>query len=314
MRKGTFLSLWCALATCAVMSGAVWASNTAPAVPYNGASGPDVAQYSSADETGPTDPRPFGPSVALGGTATTNLVTALNALGVPFTSFGVNMPPAGSADIIIVGMDGGTSGFVDYLAYLNDGGHVIVTGGSNWEPYREWARLYFQINDFERGWHTDGQWHKLVDHPANAGLPDDYSFAEVGHTYHMLGFPEQPDTVLLGRNDEPNNIAAFKTFANGGTFNYMALDLGIRAQDQDTFITPWVKAALEATASATCQYTVKSSKAKGGCGACPNKGDGIGTETACEDVSDCPKKLKTTITCPNGPGTCKIKGKRLSCA
>ncbi|RJP41150.1 MAG: hypothetical protein C4547_01865 [Phycisphaerales bacterium] len=64
----------------------------------------------------------------------------------------------------------------------------------------------------------------------------------------------------------------------------------------------------------TCQYTVKKSKAKGGCEACPPKGGNFSSETECEDVGDCAKKVKATIACPGGgPGTCKIKGKRSAC-
>jgi len=63
----------------------------------------------------------------------------------------------------------------------------------------------------------------------------------------------------------------------------------------------------------TCSYTIQKSKAKGGCQACPERGENLDTETPCEDVSDCSKKVKTTINCPDGDGTCKIKAKRSSC-
>lgn len=62
-----------------------------------------------------------------------------------------------------------------------------------------------------------------------------------------------------------------------------------------------------------CQYTIRSSKAKGGCETCPSKGDNFETQQPCEEVTDCRKKVKTTITCPEGPGACKIKAKRSSC-
>ncbi|RJP37911.1 MAG: hypothetical protein C4547_05215 [Phycisphaerales bacterium] len=67
-------------------------------------------------------------------------------------------------------------------------------------------------------------------------------------------------------------------------------------------------------ASVGCVYKLKKSKAKGGCENCPPKGGDFGTQTECETVKDCPKKLKTTIACPGGGnGTCKLKGKRSSC-
>ncbi len=64
----------------------------------------------------------------------------------------------------------------------------------------------------------------------------------------------------------------------------------------------------------TCVYLIKKSKAKR-CDACPAKGDNYRTEAECEGVKDCPKKVKTTIACPDGGnGTCKIKGKRSDCS
>jgi hypothetical protein len=63
----------------------------------------------------------------------------------------------------------------------------------------------------------------------------------------------------------------------------------------------------------SCQYTITKSKGKGGCRTCPERGDNLNTESPCEEVGDCSKKVKTTVTCPDGPGTCKLKGKRSSC-
>ncbi|RJP36799.1 MAG: hypothetical protein C4547_06655 [Phycisphaerales bacterium] len=63
-----------------------------------------------------------------------------------------------------------------------------------------------------------------------------------------------------------------------------------------------------------CVYTVKKSKSKRGCENCPEKGSDFRTDSECEDVKDCAKKLKTTIACPRGGnGICKIKGKVKSC-
>ncbi len=183
--------------------------------------------------------------IVVGGTATTNIITALNDLGEAFTLV-AGIPAPGAGHIIIIGMDGGIEPMPDYNAWLDAGGDLIVTGGSNWQPYRDWVSEYFNTTDTAGGWHTDGDWHKLSGHKANVGLPDDYTFSENGHTFHMLGFLATPNTTLLGNNDEPNNIAAIRDYNNLGTFNYMALDLGIRAGDQAEFITPWVAAALNA--------------------------------------------------------------------
>lgn len=109
--------------------------------------------------------------IIVGGTATTNIITALNDLGEPFADVSPNFPAPGSADIIIIGMDGGNAG-PDYNAYLDSGGDVIVTGGSSLQDYVNWVGNYFNTTD-TIGWHTDGDYHELVSHPANVGMPDD---------------------------------------------------------------------------------------------------------------------------------------------
>lgn len=67
------------------------------------------------------------------------------------------------------------------------------------------------------------------------------------------------------------------------------------------------------TGGGRCNYVIKKSKAGGGCEACPRRGDNFTSEQTCEEIEDCRKKVKTTLNCPSGPGTCKIKGKRDSC-
>ncbi len=65
-----------------------------------------------------------------------------------------------------------------------------------------------------------------------------------------------------------------------------------------------------------CQYKLKrDSKPKGGCQACPDKGDVVASEQNCEKKKECEKKLKGKIPCPDGGrGSCKkIKGKRTRC-
>ncbi len=62
-----------------------------------------------------------------------------------------------------------------------------------------------------------------------------------------------------------------------------------------------------------CHYVLKKSKAKGGCGLCPEKGSTVRSQQECGNKKDCDKKLKTTLACPEGPGVCKLKGKRSAC-
>ncbi len=73
---------------------------------------------------------------------------------------------------------------------------------------------------------------------------------------------------------------------------------------------------LEGFGGNVCQYALKKQpKAKGGCDACPDKGDIIPSDQDCTRKRNCEKRWKGTIPCPNGgPGICKkIKGKRTGC-
>jgi hypothetical protein len=199
---------------------------------------------------------PAQAEVVLAGTATTNVEVALVALGIPHVHLpGVEDPDPvllglGAGDVIIISMDGGTGPFRDYTPFLTAGGHLIIVGGSDWDDYRTWASLYFNITDTGIGWHTDGDWHTGAPHPITQYMPLNHLFLENGHTYHMLAIAPTVDTTPLGTNDEGVVVAAVRSFAGGGTCQYMALDLGPRpggpgGPDQDDFITPWVRGSLE---------------------------------------------------------------------
>ena len=62
-----------------------------------------------------------------------------------------------------------------------------------------------------------------------------------------------------------------------------------------------------------CTYTIKRVKPSGGCRTCPPEGEPFETVRACDEVSQCPRKLRTTIICPKGEGRCKLKGKSRRC-
>jgi hypothetical protein len=65
----------------------------------------------------------------------------------------------------------------------------------------------------------------------------------------MLGFLPTDNTLLLGHNDEPYEIAAIRGYDNGGWFYYMALDPGPYSDnphDQNGWTIPFVQSALEA--------------------------------------------------------------------
>jgi len=188
-------------------------------------------------------------TVLLGGNSTSILSTALDQLSVPYVlANGESTPdPAsydvGLGDIILISNDGGGGPYFDYTDFLNSGGQLIVVGGSNVNEYRTWASLYFNTTDTSLGWHTDGAWYNLY---AENGLPLNYTFEDSGATYHMLAFDVTPNTYYYGMNDEGQLIAAVRFFDNGGSLNYMALDIGTygTGNDLNNFVLPWLSASL----------------------------------------------------------------------
>ncbi len=132
---------------------------------------------------------------------------------------------------------------------------------------------------------------------SNSGAATDVN-PNVGGNANIQAIAFGPDGVLYGCRE-----ALFKIDPNTGEFSEIG---GGGYTDVRGIDFP--------AASVGCGYTLKKSKSKGGCGTCPPKGADYGTQTECEKVKDCPKKLKTTIACPGGGnGTCKLKGKRSSC-
>jgi hypothetical protein len=200
---------------------------------------------------------PIYAGVILGGTDHGNLDTALTALGDSYTDVGNDMidPSSyGAGDVLILGMDGGGS-IYDYASFLNSGGHLIVTGGSNDGGYRTWAADYFNLTDTGSGWQTDGAWHTTVVDTATEYLPANYTFGDAYVTYHMLAFLPTANTVLLGTNDEPYSILALRTYANGGSFEYLAIDPSPArygtAGDLTNFTEPFLRGALQEAGAST---------------------------------------------------------------
>jgi hypothetical protein len=76
----------------------------------------------------------------------------LEALGVAFSEVS-SYPADGAADLIIIAQDGGYLALPDYTRHLALGHHVLVIGGSNYSPYYESLKLYFNITT-DTGWHT----------------------------------------------------------------------------------------------------------------------------------------------------------------
>lgn len=190
-------------------------------------------------------------AVILAGSATGNIATALTQLGVSYSNAGASMPGSLSAsDTLILSFDGGLGPYVNYTSALNAGADIIVFGGScDSGGFSGWVGQYIN-NTGNNCWHTDGKWNKLATNDATQFMPATYTPQNSSMTYHMTHLLATVDTVMLGSNDEGNNIAAFRTYANGGSFNYLAMDPGPygTASDIANFTNPYLRGALQAAA------------------------------------------------------------------
>jgi hypothetical protein len=192
--------------------------------------------------------------VVLGGNSADAFQQALEDLNIPYINRIGNsaIDPAldglGAGDIIIYGFNGTLGPFFDYTSFLNSGGHLLVAGGSNYDPYRTWVSLYFNLTDTSGGWHTDGPWTRTAVIPQSAGLPANYTFQNNLATFHMLGIAPTVNTTTYGQNGEGVSVAGIRSYANGGTFHYMAMLVSqssfLTSTDYTTFTRPLIQGAL----------------------------------------------------------------------
>jgi hypothetical protein len=185
-------------------------------------------------------------TVLLAGNATTNISAALTSLGVTFTNVGSTLPGAlNSGDTLIYSFDGGSGFFPNFTSDLNSGADIIGFGGSNGGGYASWLGQYIN-NTGENGWHTDGKWNELVNNTATQFLPATYTPQNNSVTYHMTHLLATVNTVMLAANDEGQNIAAFRSYSSGGSFNVTTIDPGPygTASDLANFTVPYLRGAL----------------------------------------------------------------------
>ncbi|RJP31592.1 MAG: hypothetical protein C4547_15395 [Phycisphaerales bacterium] len=144
----------------------------------------------------------------------------------------------------------------------------------------------------------------------------------VGYAYNTEStYNYGKDALLLGDNGRGSDYMIVMEPETGFNAGGRIVVVGDHNMFTDTYLNQQSNRILAGNIAAwgaeggnRCTYTLKKSKPKGGCGNCPPKGGEYRTQTACEDVKDCDKKVKTIIACPNGGnGTCKLKGKRDSC-
>jgi cysteine-rich repeat protein len=230
----------CATASCG--DGFVWAGN-------------EACDDGNLDDVDACSNTCTGGSIRVSGNATTYIVSALNALGATFTDDQVEWPAGGVASIIIIAHDGASVPGGDYQAHLDAGGHVLVVGGSGDPAYAAWASTYI-ANTGEGSWHQSSDcvsdWTSVGAHPITALLPANYEFTEQAISYHMLHFTaagQDAGTELIGQTCEaiPDNyVLATRSYASGGTFTYMALDLGFYSDmlSEADFVAPFLEGYL----------------------------------------------------------------------
>ncbi len=135
-----------------------------------------------------------------------------------------------------------------------------------------------------------------------------------GNVVRQFGY-SSPSSWLGALAYEPATDTLWAEEFSTGTLYQYSKD----GQTLQSFVVPGIGgyawgAEFAAAGGIRCHYTIKKSKAKGGCDTCPAKGDDYRTEAECETPGDCAKKIKTTIACPRGGnGVCKVKGKRSGC-
>jgi hypothetical protein len=64
----------------------------------------------------------------------------------------------------------------------------------------------------------------------------------------MMSFLTGTNTLLYGQNAETNFVGAVRSYASGGTFNYLSLDIGnagyVTTGDINNFVVPWLRNSL----------------------------------------------------------------------
>lgn len=197
----------------------------------------------------------FG-SILVSGNANSFLTPALTTLGEAFASEALDWPTPLSAGVLVLGRDGGLDMPPDYQAHLDAGAHLLVAGGSSTIAFGDWINLFFSSTG-SVGWHQSSacisDWNTTGMHPITAYLPATYEFSNQSTSYHMVHFTaagQPPETELLGQSCEmgPDNfLLATRRFPSGGTFTYLATDIGRYdgPGTQADFVVPFFQGYLE---------------------------------------------------------------------
>jgi cysteine-rich repeat protein len=175
----------------------------------------------------------------LAGNQATFIENALVQIPEPFTAVPAGASSYGAAPasgVLITSNDSEDKTFpTNWQTFLDAGGNILVIGGSNSAEYRTFIGGFLTL-DATPGWEQSDEctsdWNKIGTHAATTALPATYEFPNQATSFHMTHFPSagQPaGTVLLGETCHAGGndaIYALRTYPSGGTFAYLAYDLG----------------------------------------------------------------------------------------
>lgn len=196
-------------------------------------------------------------ALTIAGNGRTYAVNAATGLGEVFTNYSANQWLPANNVVVLIEANDGASAPPDYSTPLNAGAHILLIGGSGLQAYTTEIDKYV-ATDKTFAWHQSSgctaDWIAIGNHPAGKYLPATIEFSgNQSVSYHMLHFAAQQPmgTTLFGRSCEGNTnyVAVSRTYSSGGTFTYMALDVGnytdTTVQSDTTFVRPLIKGWLE---------------------------------------------------------------------
>lgn len=188
------------------------------------------------------------------------------------------------------------------------GGAVYVGGDHGGGGY---------VNTTDRGpqilWRADGT---IIYSPGNVVVVDGYPFEVWQRVRFDIDMVADRYDMYWAAGDDPLEKVGDDLPFRSGTQQLLDRFTYVHFSDLEFPSRSYLdNVTVEVVSDRNCQYRiVRDAKAKGGCESCPVRDDVVETADACQAEGDCPKKLRGTIACPDGPGECKkIKGKRVGC-
>lgn len=203
-------------------------------------------------------------------------------------------------------IDGTTDGVFNYMVNLADGG--VWQFDLNWREGRklfDTVRLFHGISydaTDDTFWVSEYAGPRVEHRDRDGNLLSTFNTLTSLNT--CLALDHADGTLWFARLDQ---AGTFEQYSKAGerlsTVSYPAL--------QDVFL---FGGEFRLVDGGLCVYSIKKSRPRRGCQACPAPGEAYTSQADCENPRDCTRRIDTRISCPDGgPGTCKIKAGRRRC-